>query len=68
MLRTLDVGKSLSQKISMRLGFLSENIAEWFRCVKRSFQEIHRFKIYGQKEKTEGKSTDGTKQGVHVTC
>jgi hypothetical protein len=48
MLRTLDVGKSWPQRLLLRLKLMSENTAEWFRCVGRSIQEMTRFQVYGE--------------------
>ena len=48
MLRTLDVGRSWPQRLFLRLQLMSENTAEWFRCVGRSIQEITTFQVYGK--------------------
>jgi len=48
MLRTLDVGRSPWAKLVLRAGFVYENTAEWFRCVRRSFVERRRFPVFGR--------------------
>ncbi len=65
MLRTLDVGRTLPQKIAVRLGFLSENFVEWVRCLGRSYREITRFKVFGQSKSAHGDTQSST---IHVTC
>lgn len=65
MLRTLDVGKSLLEKVAMRFGFLYQNITEWARCVARSRLEIKRFPVFDPESKQQSLRA---KQGVHVRC
>lgn len=65
MLRTLDVGRSLPQRIALRVGFLSENLVEWVRCIRRSYSEITRFKVFGH---SKSENIGAKRSTIHVTC
>lgn len=71
MLRTLDVGRSPLGKATLRFKFLYQNMAEWMRCVGRSFQEMKRFKIFGpgyHPQDTQEKQQWGNQQQIHARC
>ena len=65
MLRTLDVGRSLWQRTALRIRFMSQNMAEWIRCLGRSMQEIKRFKIFGPDYNSKDTMQE---QRIHVKC